>query len=161
MSGLWPRLFPREYFSRGVNAVIDPTIIFISSNNRRPKRRVDLRPENKKCPFCPEIDLIRVGLVKNSHYSPDGVDCDLVSESVELLDSGVVGVLVGNEEGGLDGTLVRVDATFEDVLVQVLVVVVYGVVEGDGDYLGNFLRLEPVGHLGYKDKGQRISWRRD
>ena len=38
----------------------------------------------------------------------DGVDGDLVALVVELVDHGVVGVLVGDVEGGVDGAAVGV-----------------------------------------------------
>ena len=72
----------------------------------------------------------------------DGVGGDLVTLIVHLLNGRVVGVLVRHEEGGLDVTAVGVLAlTVEDLAVQVDVVVVDGVVEGDGDHLGDVLAV--------------------
>lgn len=60
-----------------------------------------------------------------------------------LLHSGVVGVLVRYEEGGFDVAAVGVFAvSVEDVLVQLDVIIVNGIIESDGDHLGNILRWE-------------------
>lgn len=81
--------------------------------------------------------------------SRDGVDGDLVALAVHLLDGRVVGVLVGDEEGGLDVASVRVLALpVEDLLVQLDVVVVDGVVEGDGDHLRHVFGGEVSGDGG-------------
>lgn len=61
---------------------------------------------------------------------------NLVTFPVHLLNGRVVGVFVGHEEGGLDVAAVGVLAvTVEDFFVQLDVVVVDGVIEGDGDHL--------------------------
>lgn len=58
--------------------------------------------------------------------------------TVELLDSGVVGVLVGDEEGTLDGAAVWIlTVSVEDILVKVDVIDVDGSTECDGDHLGD------------------------
>lgn len=79
--------------------------------------------------------------------SPDGVDSDLVSLTVQLLDGSVVGVLMGHEEGGLDGATVRVDAAIEDELVEIVVVVVDGVIKGDRNHLWHVLGQKVIGDL--------------
>ena len=72
----------------------------------------------------------------------DGVSGNLVTKVVHVLDGGVVAVLVRDKEGGLDVAAVGVLALLvEDFLVQVNVVVVDGVVEGDCDHLGNVLAV--------------------
>lgn len=61
---------------------------------------------------------------------------DLVSLAVSFLHSGVVGVLVGHEVGGLDVATVGVLAfAVEHFFVQFDVVVVDSVVEGNRDHL--------------------------
>lgn len=61
---------------------------------------------------------------------------DFVSFSVHFLDSRVVGVLVRDEEGGLDFATVRVLAfPVEDLFIQADIVVVDGVIERDRDHL--------------------------
>jgi len=74
------------------------------------------------------------------------MDGDLVALAVCLLHSGVVGVLVRHEEGGFDVTAVGVLAiSVEDILVQLDVVIVNGIIESDGNHLGNVLRWEVSG----------------
>lgn len=70
------------------------------------------------------------------------MDGDFVTLAVSLLDGGVVGVLVGDEEGGLDVAAVGVAPLTrgKHFLVQLDVVVVDGVIEGDDDHLGNVFR---------------------
>lgn len=71
-------------------------------------------------------------------FMSNGVSCDLVSEPVRLLDCRVVAVFVGNKEGCFDIAVVGIlSASVEDLLVQVDVVVVDGVVESDRDHLRN------------------------
>ena len=83
----------------------------------------------------------------------NGVRGDLVTEPVHLLDCRVVGVLVGHEERGLDVAAVGVPPLLvEDLPVQVNVVVVDGVVKGDGDHLRDpvaplVLGAQVAGHL--------------
>lgn len=102
-------------------------------------------------------------------YARDGVDGDLVALAMHLLHGRVVGVLVRHEKGGLDVAAVGVlAAPVEQLLVQLDVVVVNGVVEGDGDHLrhfgggkvpgdrGSILRAEAVGQHAHG----RVTWRR-
>ena len=52
------------------------------------------------------------------------------------------------EEGGLDGTAVRVVASLlEQALVHLDVVVVDGIIEADHDHLGDGVRLQATGDL--------------
>lgn len=68
--------------------------------------------------------------------------------SVHLLNGRIVGVLVRNEEGALDGATVRVVSTFlEDFIVNVNVVVIDGIIKGNHDHLGNLCRLQFAGNL--------------
>lgn len=65
-----------------------------------------------------------------------------MAKVVHVLDGGVVAVLVRHEEGGLDVAAVGVlSLLVEDLLVKVDVVVVDGIVEGDGDHLGNVVAV--------------------
>jgi len=76
----------------------------------------------------------------------DGVSGDFVTHIVDVLNSGVVGVLVRNKEGRLDITTVGVlPLPVEDLVVQVNVVVVDGVIEGDHDHLRNVLAVGSSG----------------
>jgi len=73
----------------------------------------------------------------------DGVSGNLVTLAVDFLDSGVVGILVGDEESGLNVAAVGVFANaIEHVAVQFNVVVVDGVVECHHDHLGHLLGIE-------------------
>lgn len=73
----------------------------------------------------------------------DGMGGDLVTFAVDLLDTGVVGVFVRDEEGGLNVAAVGVFAhAVEHVPVQFDVVVVDGVVERHHDHLGHLFRIE-------------------
>lgn len=68
---------------------------------------------------------------------------------VSLLNSRVVTVLMGNEEGRLDVASVRIFTfSVEDFLVQLDVVVVNGIVEGDCDHLGHVLGGQVAGDDG-------------
>ena len=84
----------------------------------------------------------------------DGVGGDLVAQPVHVLDGGVVGVVVGHEEGALDVTTVGVSALLvEDLGVEVDVSDVDRVVEGECDHLGDqgapvVLGAEVPGDLG-------------
>ena len=94
----------------------------------------------------------------------DGVGGDLVSLAVDLLDGRVVGVLVGNEESGLDVAAVGILAlAVEHLLVQVDVVVVDGVVERHHHHLRHLLRLQFARHfcarLGTEAVGQEADGR--
>jgi len=88
----------------------------------------------------------------------DRVNGDFMTLSVDFLNSGVVAVLMGNEERGLNVASVGVfAATVKHGVVQFDVVVVDGIVEGDHDHLwhlfdvqvgrdsGSILRAETVG----------------
>lgn len=79
----------------------------------------------------------------------DGVHGDFVSLAVRLGNGRVVGVLVRDEISRLDVTPVRVLAlAVEDLLVQVDVVVVDGIVERDGDHHRDVLRGQVPGNGG-------------
>ena len=68
------------------------------------------------------------------------MNSDLVAFPVHLLHGRVVGVLVGDEVGGFDVAPVGVLAlAVEHLLVQLNVVVIDGVVEGDRDHHGHIL----------------------
>lgn len=73
---------------------------------------------------------------------------DLVALARRLLHRRVVGVLVRDEVGGLDVATVGVLAALEHLLVQLDVVVVDGVVEGDGDHHGHILGGQVAGNGG-------------
>lgn len=66
--------------------------------------------------------------------------CDLVSFPVSFLNSGIVSVLVRYEEGGLDVAAIGVlPLSVEDLFVELDIVVVDGIIEGDGDHLRDVL----------------------
>jgi hypothetical protein len=68
------------------------------------------------------------------------MDSNLVSLSVRFLHGGIIGIFVRDEEGGLDVTTVGIFAiSVEDVLIQLHVIVVDGVIERDGDHLRDVL----------------------
>lgn len=72
-----------------------------------------------------------------------------MAQAVGLLDGGVVGVLVANKEGSLDIAAIGIFAlAIEHLLVQLNVVVVDGIVEGDGDHLRDVLGLKVAGDGG-------------
>ena len=79
---------------------------------------------------------------------------DLVSQPVHVAHGGVVGVLVRHVERALDVASIGIlPLLVEDLSVQVYVVVVDGVVEGDCDHLGNpvtgtISRTKTSGNLG-------------
>lgn len=84
--------------------------------------------------------------------------------AVRLLNGGIVGVLVRDEERGLDVAAVGVLALpAEHLLVQLDVVVVDGVIEGDGDHLGYVLGRQVAGDgrtvLGAETVGQHANGR--
>lgn len=81
-------------------------------------------------------------------YLRDGVDSDFMTLAGGFLDSRVVGVFVGNKVGGLDVTAVGILAALEDFLVQFNVVVVDGIIEGNGDHHGNILGWQITGNGG-------------
>lgn len=71
---------------------------------------------------------------------------DLVTFPVSLLDGGVVRVFVRHEVCSLDIATVGVLAfSVKDFLVEFDVVVVDGVIEGDGDHLGHVLGGQVTG----------------
>lgn len=72
-----------------------------------------------------------------------------MSLAVRLLHTRVIGILVGDEEGGFDVATVRI-FTFpvEDFFVEFNVVIVDGVVEGDGDHLRHVLGGQVAGDDG-------------
>lgn len=72
-----------------------------------------------------------------------------MSFTMKFLDGGIVAVLVRDEKGALDGAAVRVvAAVLEDFFVDFDVVVVDGIVEGDGHHLGDGVRLQFARDLG-------------
>lgn len=71
---------------------------------------------------------------------------NLVTFPVSLLDGGVVGILVRDEVSGFDIASVRVLAfAVKDLFVEFDVVVVDGIVEGDGDHLRDVLGRQVTG----------------
>ena len=79
----------------------------------------------------------------------DGVHGDLVSFAVRLLHGRVVRILVGDEEGSLDVAAVGVlTLSVENVLIQLDIVVVDGVVKSDRDHLRHILSREVAGDGG-------------
>ena len=69
-----------------------------------------------------------------------------MAESVHVAHGGVVGVLVGDVESSLDVTTVGIfPLLVEDLGVEINIVVVDGVVEGDGDHLRNSVAGSSVG----------------
>ena len=83
----------------------------------------------------------------------DGVSSDLVTHPVHVLNCRVVCVLVGDEEGGLNVTSIGVPPSSEDLIIEVDVVVVDGVVKSDCDHLRDplaviVIRAEVAWHLG-------------
>lgn len=74
---------------------------------------------------------------------------NLMAPPVQFLYSRIVGVLMRHEEGALDLASVRVVPSFpEDSVVDVDVVVVDGIIESDGDHLGDCVGLQLSGDLG-------------
>lgn len=74
---------------------------------------------------------------------------DLVALPVRLLDSGVVGVLMRDEECGLDVAAIGVASLpVEDLLVELYVVVIDGVVESDSNHLWDVLGGQAVRYSG-------------
>lgn len=87
--------------------------------------------------------------IESQDYLRDGMGGDLVTLAMHFLDCWVVGVLVRHEEGGLDVATIGVLAfTIEDLLVKFDVVVVDGVVEGNGDHLRYVFGWKVSGNLG-------------
>ena len=78
----------------------------------------------------------------------DGMGSDFVTFAMQLLHGRIVGVLVWDEEGGLNRTPVGIVATFlEQTTVDVNVVVVDGIVEWDHHHLRNIGRLQLARNL--------------
>ena len=81
-----------------------------------------------------------------------------MAKVVHVLDGGVVAVLVRHKEGGLDVTSVGVlSLLVEDLLVKVDVVVVDGIIKGDGDHLGNIVTVGSGGSNSAKTAGNLSS----
>merc|ERR1712223_2152243 len=83
----------------------------------------------------------------------DRVGSNLVTHPVHVLNCRVVCVLVGDEEGGLNVTSIGVPPSSEDLIIEVDVVVVDGVVKSDRDHLWDPLAViviwaEVAWHLG-------------
>ena len=106
-------------------------------------------PRHFLCPVVhsslgPESLIVVVG---------DGVGGDLMSQPVHILHGGVVGVLVRHKKCRLDVAAVWIPSLFvENLFVQINIVVVDSVIEGDGDHLGDpvaaiILRAEVARHL--------------
>lgn len=82
---------------------------------------------------------------------------DLVALAVRLLDGRVVAVFVGHEVGGLDVAAVRVLAfAVEDLLVQLDVVVVDGIVERNCDHHRHILGRQIAGNRGSVFRAEAI-----
>ena len=99
--------------------------------------------------------LVNAGLGPESFVVvvSDGVGGDLVTQPVHVSNSRVVGVLMRHVEGSLDVATVGIlPLLVEDLGVEIYVVVVDGIVEGNGDHLGNSVagstvRAETTGNL--------------
>lgn len=78
-----------------------------------------------------------------------------MTKTVHLLSGGVVVVFVGHEESGFDGAAVGVESVLEDELVQIHVVDVDGIVEGDCDHLRHVDWLHVMRHLCVGGGGER------
>lgn len=91
------------------------------------------------CGIRPEALLVIVG---------DRVHGDLMALARSLLDCRVVGVLVGDEVGGLDVAAVGILAALEHLFVELNVVVVDGIVERDRDHHGHILGRQIAGNRG-------------
>lgn len=76
------------------------------------------------------------------------VRCHLVSVRVQVLHLAVVGPLVRHVEGGGDRATVGIDtSTFEQILVQLFVQIVNGIVEGQQHNLGHLLDGQLSGNV--------------
>lgn len=74
------------------------------------------------------------------------MDGDFVSFTMRLLNSGIVGILMGDEESRLNIATVGILAlSIEYFFVELNVVVVDSVVESDGDHLGYISRWQVAG----------------
>lgn len=78
----------------------------------------------------------------------DRVHSNLVTLTRCLLHRGVVGVLMGDEVGGLDVAAIGILATLEDLLVQLNVVVVDRIIERYRDHHGHILGWQIAGYRG-------------
>ena len=79
----------------------------------------------------------------------DGENGHLVTEPVVILNHGVIGVLVADEERTAHGASIGVEQVIgEDLLIDWQVVNVHGSVEGDCDHLGNLSDLNFSWDLG-------------
>jgi len=68
----------------------------------------------------------------------NGVGSNLMTKSMHVLDSGVVCIVMGNEEGGFDVTTIRVlSLLVEDFLIEVNVANIDSIIKGECDHLGN------------------------
>lgn len=82
---------------------------------------------------------------------------DLMTFSESFLNSGVVGVFVGNEVGGFDvATVWILTVSIEDLFVQFNVVVIDGIVERDRDHHRNFLDWQISGDGGTVFRAEAI-----
>ena len=87
----------------------------------------------------------------------DGEDANLVSLPVEFLDGRVVGVLVGNIERSLERAAIGIlPLSVENAVVQVDIVAIDSTVEGDGDHLGNLVRVDASGHPGAVGRAEAV-----
>lgn len=93
---------------------------------------------------------VEVGPVGGVGVVGDGVDGDLVALAVELLDGGVVGEGVGDEEGTLGSAVIALvlGGILEDLLEDAEVALVDGAGEGDGDHLGRLRGVQVAGDVG-------------
>ena len=67
--------------------------------------------------------------------------------SVQVLDLGIVCPLMGNVEGRLDGAPIGVVTVSKEILVELLVQVIDGIIKGEKDKLGNLVRTVPSGDV--------------
>lgn len=120
-----------------------PTLASFHSTQPATKRRVRIRKRKKRN--------------NNDQNSRDGVNGDLVTLAMGLLDCGVIAVLVGHEERSLDVAAIRILAfAIEHLLVQLDVVVVDGVVECDRDHLRDVSRWKVSGDCGSVFRAETI-----
>ena len=67
----------------------------------------------------------------------DGMGCNLMTKTFHVLDSRVVGVLVGHKESSLNAATIGIDPVVEDFIIKLNVVVVDGIIKGNCDHLGD------------------------
>ena len=77
----------------------------------------------------------------------DGVRSHLVTIGIEVLDLGIVCPLVRHVEGCLDRASVGVVTISKEILVELLVKVVDGIIEGQEDKLGDLVRTVTSGNI--------------